>query len=71
MSKVPCILLNKIINFNKNETESKIENPTHRFRETNLVHQIIYNLQIKTNTVMSWSSQNKKGATFSPFSPIF
>ena len=27
-SKSPCILLNKNINFNKNETESKIENPT-------------------------------------------
>ena len=24
-------------NFNKNETESKMENPTHSFRETNLV----------------------------------
>ena len=28
-SKSPCILLNKSINFNKNETESKMENPTH------------------------------------------
>ena len=38
-SKSPCILLNKNINFNKNETESKMENPTHRFRETSLVLQ--------------------------------
>ena len=37
----PCILLNKNINFNKNETESKMENPTHSFRETNLVLQLI------------------------------
>ena len=29
------------INFNKNETESKMENPTHSFRETNLVFQLI------------------------------
>ena len=33
-SKSPCILLNKNINFNKNET---IENPTDSLRETNLV----------------------------------
>ena len=36
-SKGPCILLNKNINFNKNEAELKMENPTHSFRETNLV----------------------------------
>ena len=29
--------LNKNINLNKNETESKMENPTHSFRETNFV----------------------------------
>ena len=40
-SKSPCILLNKNINFNKNEMESKMENPTHSFRETNLVLQLI------------------------------
>ena len=28
--KIPCILLNKNTYFNKNETESKMENPTHR-----------------------------------------
>ena len=39
--KRPCILLNKNINFNKNETESKMENPTHSFRETDLVLQLI------------------------------
>ena len=31
-SKSPCILLNKNINFNENETESKMENPTHNFK---------------------------------------
>ena len=35
----PCSLLNKNINFNKNETESKMENTTDAFRETNLVLQ--------------------------------
>ena len=34
-SKNPCILLNKNVNF-KNETELKMKNPTHNFRETNL-----------------------------------
>ena len=38
--KSPCILLNKIINFNKNETESKMENPIHGFRKKNLVLQL-------------------------------
>ena len=36
-SKTKCILLDKNINFHKNETESEMENPTHNFRETNLV----------------------------------
>ena len=40
-SKSPCISMKKNINFNKNETESKIENPTHSFRETNLVLQLM------------------------------
>ena len=33
-------LLNKYINFNKNGAESKMENPTHRFREMNLVRHV-------------------------------
>ena len=40
-SKNQCILLNKKVNFNKNETELKMENPTHGFGETNLVLQLI------------------------------
>ena len=39
-SKIPCFLLNKKINFNKNETESKMENPTDT-RKENLVLQLI------------------------------
>ena len=38
-SEKSCILLNKNIKFNKNETESKIENST--LRDTNLVLQLI------------------------------
>ena len=34
------------MNFNKNETESKMENPTHSFTETNLVRQLVSDLQI-------------------------
>ena len=37
----PYILLNKNLIFNKNETESKMENPTHSFKEANLVLQLI------------------------------
>ena len=40
-SKSPCILLNKNINFSKNETELKMEDPTHSFSEKNLVLYLI------------------------------
>ena len=40
-SKSLCILLNKNINFNKNEKHSKMEHPTHNFRETSIVLQLI------------------------------
>ena len=55
-SNSPWILLNKNINFCKNEMESKMENTTHSFRETNLVLQLIWESQIKSKTRMSWSS---------------
>ena len=42
-------MLSKNINF-KNKTESKMENPTHSFRETNLVLQLIYKSQTKSKT---------------------
>ena len=37
----PCSLLNKNTNFNKNEMESNIENPTHSFTETKLAPQLL------------------------------
>ena len=58
-AKSPCILLNKNKNFNKNEMESKMENPTYSFRETILVLQLTQKSQLKSKTVMSWSSQKK------------
>ena len=63
-SKSSYILLNKSINFNKNRTESKMENPTHTFRETNLVFHLIQESQIKSKTVMSWISRKKKESIF-------
>ena len=35
-SKNPCVLLNKNVNFNKNETESKMENFAQSFRESQI-----------------------------------
>ena len=54
-SKNPRKFLNKDINFSKNETESKMENTPHSFRETNLVFQFIWELQIKSK-----AQKNKK-----------
>ena len=44
--------------------KSKMENPTHSFRETKLVFQLIYESQIKSKTAMSWSSRKKKEEHF-------
>ena len=57
-------MLNKNIDFNKNETKSEMENPRRSFRETNLVLQLIYKSQIKSKTVISWSSWKKKEGFF-------
>ena len=57
-SKSPCILLSKNINFNKNGIESKMENSTHSFRETNPVLQLLYELQIKVK--LWWVGAHKR-----------
>ena len=63
--KSPYILLNKDINFNRNETESKMENPTHSFREKKLVLQLKES-QIKSKTAMSLElTKEKRGNFFS------
>ena len=61
MSGSPCILLNKNINFSKSETESKIENPTHSFREMKLVHSVIRESQIKGKTDELELAKGKRG----------
>ena len=65
-SKNPCILLNKNINFIKNETESKMENPTHSFRETNLVLQPYKNRKFKVKLRWVGARERKKRAFFVP-----
>ena len=44
--------------------ESKMGNPKHSFRETDLVLQLIEESQIKSKTVMSWSLRKKKESIF-------
>ena len=66
-SKSPWTLLNKNINFNKSVMERKVENHTHSFRETNLVFQLILESQIKSNTLINWSSRKKKKVFFVSF----
>ena len=59
-----CFLLNKYMNFDKNETESKIENPPHTFRDTNLVLNSLYKSP-KLKVKLWWlgvSSRKKKSA---------
>ena len=41
-----------------------MENPTHGFKETNLVLQLVWESQIKSKTVMSSSSRMKKEGIF-------
>ena len=65
-SKSPCILLNKNINFNKNETESNMENLTPSSKKTNLVLQFLQVSQIKSETVLSWSWWRKKRTFLAP-----
>ena len=63
-SKSLCFLLFKNINFNKNETESKIEILAHSSREMNHVLQLVLELKIKRKTVISWSSRKEKDCVF-------
>ena len=41
------------VTIDKKEAESKLENPTYSFRETNLILQLIEKSQIKSKTVIS------------------
>ena len=68
-SKSLCILLNGNINFNENETESKMENPSHSFRETNLVFQVIWESERERERERErvGARRIKKRAFFVPF----
>ena len=57
-------MLNKNIEFNKNEKKSKMENSTHSFREMNYVLQLLQELRAKSKAVMSWSSRKKTEGIF-------
>ena len=59
-SKDPCFLSIKNINFHKNETDSRMENPLHSLREMNHVLHVVWELQIP----MSWNSRKKKQCIF-------
>ena len=55
-------MLNKNVNFNKNETELKMENPTHCFREANLVSAHIRITSLKFKVKLWWvGAREKKG----------
>ena len=64
-SKSQCILLNKNINFNKNKTESNMENPTHTFRET--CFSSYKNCKLKVKLWWVGARERKKRAFFVSF----
>ena len=57
-SESPFFLLNKNINFDKNETESKMENLTEPCASAHKES------RMKSKTVMNWSSRKKKNVFF-------
>ena len=48
----------------KMKVELKMENATRTFREMNVVLQLVYKLQIKYKTLISWSLRKKKECIF-------
>ena len=66
-SRNPCILLNKNIKFNKNETDSKMENPRHSFRETILVVSSYKSRKLKRKLWWIGARKRKKRTFFVPF----
>ena len=65
-SKSRCILLNKSINF---KMKSEMENPTHSFTETNLVHHFVSYKNRKLKVKLRWlgARERKKRAFFIKF----
>ena len=62
-SKGPWFLLNKNMNFNKNQKESKMNNPAHSCREINRALQ----LELKVKLWWVGSRERKKSAFFVTF----
>ena len=48
----------------KMKVELKMKNATRTFREMNVVLQLVYKLQIKYKTLISWSLRKKKECIF-------
>ena len=44
-----------------------MENPTHSFREMTLVFQLVWELRVKSKTVMSWARERKESAFSATF----
>ena len=65
-SKNPCILLNKNINFNKNETELKMENLTVSQRQT-LCFSLYENCKLKVKLWWVGACERKRRAFFALF----
>ena len=63
-SKSPCILLNKNITFNKNETESKMENLTQSFEGQTLCFSSFKNRKLKIKLWSVGAHERKKRAFF-------
>ena len=66
-SKSPCILLNKNINFNKNATESKTENPHAVLERRTLSFSSYKNRKLKVKLWWVGARERKKRAFFVPF----
>ena len=62
--KSSCFSLNKKVNFNKSETESNMENPTHTLRERRTLCFSSYN-NCKLKVKLWWArAQERKKSTF-------
>ena len=70
-SKSPCFLLNKNMNFDKNEMESRMLNPTHAFKETNLCFNSNKNCKLKVNLWWVGAYERKKEYIFVTFILLF
>ena len=64
-SKSSCFLLNKNLNFNKNETELKMENPTHTLERRTLRFSSYENRKLKVK--LWWVRAHKQSAFFVTF----